>query len=69
MWTQEQIDEIVAALRCLPVQKLMEAKQFVLSLKDRFGYDKPVDCRDVWTEEDEQDFTRASWLHKEQEAI
>jgi hypothetical protein len=60
MWTQTQIDEIVQALWHLPEGKLMEAKSFVLSLKDRFGYEQPVDDSDEWTEEDEQDFTRAS---------
>jgi hypothetical protein len=61
MWTQQQIDEIVAALKFLPAGKLLEAKKFILTLKHEFGYDKPVDCSDVWTDVDEQDFTRASW--------
>jgi hypothetical protein len=46
MWTQAQIDEIVKALWHLPADKLLEAKNFVLSLKERYGYEQPVDCSD-----------------------
>lgn len=67
MWTQAQIDEIVKALWYLPADKLLEAKNFVLSLKERYGYEHPVDCKDEWTDEDRRDFTRASMLRLEQE--
>jgi hypothetical protein len=65
MWTQRQVEEIVQALWYLPADKLLEAKNFVLSLKERYGYDQPVDCSDEWTEEDERDFARASMLSLE----
>ncbi len=67
MWTQTQIKEIVQALWHLPADKLLEAKNFVLSLKERYGYDKPVDCSDAWTEEDERDFTLASLKRRDEE--
>jgi hypothetical protein len=67
MWTQAQIDEIVKALWYLPADKLQEAKDFVLSLKERYGYEQRVDCSDEWTDEDRRDFTRASMLRLEQE--
>jgi hypothetical protein len=67
MWTQSQIDEIVQALWHLPADKLLEAKNFVLSLKERFGYAKPVDCSDEWTDEDRRDFTLASMRRLEEE--
>ena len=67
MWTQAQIDEIVKALWHLPADKLLEAKNFVLSLKERYGYEQPVDCSDEWTDEDRQDFTLASLQHLEEE--
>jgi hypothetical protein len=60
MWTQGQIDEIVKALWHLPADKLLEAKNFVLSLKERYGYEKPVDCSEDWTEEDMKDAQIAS---------
>jgi hypothetical protein len=65
MWTQTQIDEIVKALWHLPVDKLLEAKKYVLDLKEQFGYPAPVDCSDAWTREDELDFTRAALLNLE----
>ena len=65
MWTQSQIDEIVNALRHLPGDKLLEAKQYVLDLKNQFGYPTPVDCSDAWSREDELDFSRASLLNLE----
>jgi hypothetical protein len=65
VWTQAQIDEIVNALRHLPGDKLLEAKKFVLDLKERFGCPTPVDCSDAWTREDELDFSRESLLNLE----
>jgi hypothetical protein len=67
MWTQKQIDEIVQALWHLPIDKLVEVKAFVLYLKEEYGYEKPVDCSEEWTEEDEHDFTRASVTRLEEE--
>ncbi len=67
MWTQSQIDEIVQALWHLPADKLVEAKNFVLSLKERYGHEKPVDCSDDWTEEDMKDAQIASLRRLDQE--
>jgi hypothetical protein len=67
MWTQSQIDEIVRALWHLPADKLLEAKSFVLSLKEHYGYEKPVDCSGEWTDEDRRDFTLASMQRLEEE--
>ena len=44
-----------------------EAKTFVLSLKERYGYEKPVDCSDDWTEEDSKDAQIASLRRLDQE--
>jgi hypothetical protein len=57
---------LLKALWYLPADKLLEAKDFVLSLKQRYGYEKPVDCSDEWTDEDRRDFARASMLRLEQ---
>jgi hypothetical protein len=67
MWTQKQVEEIVQALWYLPADKLVEAKNFVLSLKERYGYDQPVDCSDDWTEDDERDATLASMRRLDEE--
>jgi hypothetical protein len=67
MWTQAQIDEIVKALWHLPADKLLEVKNFVLSLKQQYGYEQPVDCSDEWTDQDRRDFTLASMQNLEEQ--
>jgi hypothetical protein len=67
MWTQQIVYEIAKALWYLPPDKLMEAKAFVLSLKERYGYEEPVDESDEWTDEDRQDAQQASLQRLDEE--
>ncbi len=60
MWIQQVAEKIAQALPYLPLEKLKEARDYVLSLKERFGFDQPVDESDDWTEEDLRDVTQAS---------
>ena len=60
MWTQQPVDEIAKALWYLLPDKLMEAKAFVLSPKERYGHGQPVNESDERTDEDRQDAQRAS---------
>ncbi len=63
MLTRGQAEEILRALRLLPSDKVEEARDFVLFLKERYGYEKPVDESDAWSEEDLRDLTAAVWSH------
>jgi hypothetical protein len=67
MLKQQEIDEITEMLWYLPLEKLADVRQCVLSLKERYGYKERVDDSDEWTEEDERDFTEASMRRLEEE--
>jgi hypothetical protein len=63
----KEIEEITNALWYIPLEKLQEVRELVLSLKDRFGYDHPIDDSDEWTDEDRREWTEASIRRLEQE--
>jgi hypothetical protein len=67
MLKSKEIEEITAALWHLPLDKLQEVRVLVTSLKERFGYDEPVDDSDEWTDEDRHEFTRASLRRLEEQ--
>ncbi len=67
MLKQKGIDEISQILWFLPLDKLTDVRQYVISLKERHGYDKPVDDSDEWTEEDMRDATQASMKRLDEE--
>lgn len=67
MLKPKEIEDITAALWYIPLERLQEVRTLVLSLKERFGYEEPTDDSDEWTDEDREEFTRASLLRREQE--
>lgn len=60
MWTQERINEIVEALRHLPADRLLQARDYVVSLKEQYGHCQPIEECEDWSEEDLREATVAS---------
>jgi hypothetical protein len=60
MLKPKEIGDIGLILWYLPLEKVAEVKQQLLALKQQCGYKEPIDDSDEWTEEDRQDFARAS---------
>jgi hypothetical protein len=60
MLKPKEIAEISLALWYLPLHKVEEVRNLVLSLKKEFGYNEPIDDSDEWTEEDRRDFQAAA---------
>ena len=50
MLKPQEIEEITAALWYIPLEYLQEVRTLVSSLKERFGYDEPIDDSDEWTD-------------------
>ena len=69
MLKPKEIEEITRALWHLPLEKLVEVRKLVWSLKECCGYAEPTDDSDEWTEEDEHDFSRAAWRRLEEEEL
>jgi hypothetical protein len=67
MLKPKEIAEISLALWYLPLDKVEEVRKLVLSLKERHGYDEPVDDSDEWTDEDCREFREASLRRLEEE--
>jgi Protein of unknown function (DUF2281). len=63
MLTRKQAEEILYALSILPSEKVAEVQDFILFLKERYGYEKSVDENDTWTNEDLRDLTDAVLSH------
>ena len=63
MVTRSQTEEVFRALNALPAEKVAEVQDFILFLKDRHGYEKPIDESDTWTDEDLHDLTTAVLNH------
>ena len=59
MLTRSQGEDILRALSVLPSEKVLEAQDFILFLKERYGHRETVDENDAWTDEDLQDLTAA----------
>lgn len=66
MLTTTQAKEILKAISVLPPERVLAVQDFVLFLKDRYGYEKPVDESEVWTEDDLHDLTVAVLKHADQ---
>jgi hypothetical protein len=58
--TDAQTLEILKDLKTLPSDKLVEAKDFIAFLRERYGKPEIIDESDEWTEEDLRDVTIAS---------
>lgn len=63
MLTRRQAEEILRALTVLPPDKVVEAQDFVLFLKEHYGHERTVNESDAWTEEDLRDLTAAVMNH------
>lgn len=63
MLTRRQAEEILRALTVLPPDKVVEAQDFVLFLKEHYGHERTVNESDAWTEEDLHDLTAAVMNH------
>ena len=66
MLTRKRAEEILRALSMLPPDKIAEAQDFILFLKERYSYEKAVDETGVWTDEDLHDLTVAVLKHADQ---
>jgi hypothetical protein len=66
MLTKKQAEEILRALSTLPSEKVVEVQDFILFLKERYGYEKAVDKSEAWTDEDLHDLTAAVLKHADQ---
>jgi hypothetical protein len=62
-----EIAEISLALWYLPLKKVAEIKQLVVSLKKECGFKEPIDDSDEWTDEDLREFTEDSMRRFEEE--
>jgi hypothetical protein len=67
MLKPKEIAEITLALWYLPLDKVEEVGKLVMSLKERHGYDEPVDDSDEWTEEDMHEATLMSLRRLDEE--
>jgi len=54
------------AISVLPPERVLAVQDVVLFLKDRYGYEKPVDESETWTEDDLHDLTVAVLKHADQ---
>ena len=66
MLTTTQAKEILKAISVLPPERVLAVQDFVLFLKDRYGYEKPVDESEAWTDDDLHDLTVAVLKHADQ---
>jgi hypothetical protein len=66
MLDKKQVEDILRALTALPADKVSEARDFILFLRERYGQDHAVDESDAWSEEDLRDVTAAAARHAEQ---
>lgn len=63
MLTREEVVEIIRSLSALPSDKVVEVRDFVSYLQDRYGREPVVDQSDAWTEDDLRDLTAATMSH------
>ena len=66
MLNKRQVEEIVIALSALPPERLSEAQDFISFLKERYGYEKPTDYSEAWSDEDLNDLTKAVLANADQ---
>jgi len=55
-----KIEQIVQILVDLPPAKVVDVRDYVLFLGNRYGYSGAVDESDAWTEDDMRDISMAS---------
>ena len=67
MLKPKEIADISLALWYLPLDKVEEVGKLVMSLKERYGYDEPVDDSDEWTDEDREEATLMSLRRLDEE--
>ena len=60
MLDKKQAEEILRALVGLPADKVAEAQDFILYLRERYGHQQPIDESDVWSDEDLRDLASAA---------
>jgi len=65
MLTKTQAKEIIQALQVLPAEKLAEAYDYILFLRERYGTRSPVDVNEAWSDEDACDLVGASFQYAE----
>ncbi len=58
-----KIEQIVQILADLPPAKVVDVRDYVLFLGNRYGYSETVDEGDAWSEEDMRDIGAASMNH------
>ena len=62
----KQAEEILRALSQLPPEKVAEAQDFILFLRERYKTRESVDESDFWTEEDLRDLLISVMDHADQ---
>jgi hypothetical protein len=67
MQKPKEIAEISLDLWYLPLEKVAEVKQLVVSLKQQCGYQEPTDDSDEWTDEDRREMTAAAMRRLDEE--
>lgn len=60
MLNKKQAEEILRALVALPADKVVEAQDFILYLRERYGQQHAIDESDAWTDEDLSDLASAA---------
>lgn len=65
MLNEEQIEEILQALNSLPLEKVAEARDFIMFLQAQNKRNFHLDESDVWTDEDLRDVSSASLMNAE----
>ena len=66
MLNKKQAEEILRALSALPAEKVSEAQDFILYLRERYGQQQAVDESDAWTDEDLRELASAAAGYAEQ---
>jgi hypothetical protein len=55
-----EVAQIVHVLQTLPIEKVIDVRDYVFFLQSRYGSEQLVDERDEWSDEDLVDATRLS---------
>ena len=66
MLTMKQAEEILRALSELPPEKVAEAQDFILFLRERYKTRGSVDESDFWSDEDLRDLVTSVIDHADQ---
>jgi len=59
--TEVQTMELIDVVKSLTAEQVDEVRDFVLFLKERYAKSDVVDYSDEWSDEDLEDFSRASF--------